>query len=282
MSSIRLKLKRSSDGGWEVKENSNIIKKKNLIEIKTWKNKGYIDILHVLKKYRNRVKTKLNSFLQNNQAVKFYLTLKVIMKKTDFKTGDDHFQVVHFHSKTKILLSAADYEDIYDECSSKIWEGFDIWLAQGSGFRLHKIENLQLSIFQYNPISGRSYIKTPRCIVGKRSVRNLVNSDNMCFIWAVLSAVYRNHFQESKGVKPYIKYLNTLKFDYNEMPMSVENISKFEKENRLPISVYSIHVNEKKINPLRITKERYAPPINLLLIISGRRKHYTWISNFNR
>ena len=246
MTSIKLNLKRSSNGGWEVKQNSDNSKKKKLIEIKTWKNKGYVDILHVLKKYRNRVKKKLTFFLLNNQPVKFYLTLKVVMKKTDFKTGDEYFQEVHFHSRTKILLSATDFEDVYEECKSRIWEGFDSWLGRGSGFRLHKIENLQLSIFQYNPIAGRSYIKTPKCIVGKRSVRNIVNSDNMCFIWAILSAIYKDHFSERRRVKPYIKYLNTLKFDYNDLPMPVEKINKFEKENRIPISVYSMYVNEKK------------------------------------
>ena len=85
-----------------------------------------------------------------------------------------------------------------------------------------------------------------------------------------------------KRVRPYKKYLKTLKYDYNDMPMPVEKIGKFERENRIPISVYSINVNDTKINPLRITKERYAPPINLLLIMSNRKRHYAWISNFNR
>ena len=138
MSLNKIKLKRNSDGKWEVSGNSDSPKRKNLIEIKTWKNRKCIDLLHVMNKYKNRVKERLFIFLENNQPIKFYLNLKVTMKKTDFKTGEELYQEVHFHSRTKILLISADFDNTYEECAEKIWRGFDNWLVT-----LYTLSNLK-------------------------------------------------------------------------------------------------------------------------------------------
>ena len=55
---------------------------------------------------------------------------------------------------------------------------------------MERVENLYLNVATYNPIYGRSYIKTPKAIKGKRAVINVVNEDNQCFKWAVLSALH--------------------------------------------------------------------------------------------
>ena len=59
-----------------------------------------------------------------------------------------------------------------------------------------------MNVAKYIPIHGCSYIETPKSIVCKGAVVNLKNNDNMCFIWAILSALrnsdVKSNFKDRK------------------------------------------------------------------------------------
>ena len=135
--------------------------------------------------------------------------------------------------------------------------------------------------FKYSPIGGSSYIKTPKSIIGKRAIINVKNDDEKCFLYSIL-AHFKKFEQNSSRVAKYKPYLHELKTDGIDMPMKLEDITKFEKLNDLSINVYCIEEHGENVNPLRISKSNTSHPINLLLIIGRDHEHYTYISNFDR
>ena len=113
--------------------------------------------------------------------------------------------------------------------------------------------------FKYSPIGGSSYIKTPKSIIGKRAIINVKNDDEKCFLYSIL-AHFKKFKQNSSRVSQYKQHLHELRTDGINMPMKLEDITKFEKLNDLSINVYCIeehgenvkvkkHILECKENP---------------------------------
>jgi len=61
---------------------------------------------------------------------------------------------------------------------------------RGSNFDLDIVIDFQLIITQYRPLSGSTFTPTPLFTAKKKAVTNVVNKDNKCFMWAILSCLY--------------------------------------------------------------------------------------------
>ena len=250
---------------------------------KTWRLRGYVDILKVMNDYEDGIERSITHHLKNNQPLKFYITLKSHLYKMDAKSDAIVNEIVYFHSRTRRILRESEFDEIYSDIKNHIWSKFDQWLKNGSGYRINNVENISLFIAKYNPISGTTYIKTPSHILGKHAVINVKNNDSLCFIWSILAALKHNQLKHSYGkVSSYRKYVKFLKFDESSLPMKIENIPKFERENNLSINVYSTNMNGDEINPLFLSKVQDCQLINLLLIMGKEKNHYVWVKNFNR
>jgi len=79
----------------------------------------------------------------------------------------------------------------------------------------------------------------------------------------------------------YPHYTTVLTFD--EFPMTLKNIGKFERLNYVSINVYDI--KEQKILPLRLTNNKRKKHVNLLYVQDPRDDnidHFTLIKNLSR
>ena len=80
------------------------------------------------------------------------------------------------------LLRMEDFEDSYQSSMNKIWNSFDVYLKNGSGWRLERMEKILLNTYTYTPIKISSYIKTPKALAGKKALINVQNEDDKkCF-----------------------------------------------------------------------------------------------------
>ena len=135
---------------------------------------------------------------------------------------------------------------------------------------MDSINYLRLFTAIYEPVRGKSYIATPESIAGKRAVVNIHNEDERCFEYAILASQHYPWIDQSHAKRPgqYTQWLDTLKFDGCETPMALDDITKFEKQNKLSINVFHILHKGKTISPLRITHNdvRLENMVNLLLI----------------
>ena len=57
---------------------------------------------------------------------------------------------------------------------------------------------LTLSIVEYNPTKGSTYIPLPDWITNKKAIVNIKNKDEKCFIWCILRYLYPRDRDEER------------------------------------------------------------------------------------
>ena len=251
------------------------------IQERAWYIRGYTDPLGALRAYKNRIRDVLLLSLKKNPQ-KFYIAVKVNFIKIDkdgYKTEDQAF----FHGAMHTVLRGEDFEEAFQTSLKKIWNSFDVYLKNGSGWILDRVEKIFLNSYDYTPIDISSFIPTPQAITKKKAVINIQNKSNKkCFEYSVLSALYhkeiKHHAERPEIYKDYLgKRLKGCK-----EPMRIEDIPHFESVNDISIAVYRIKHDKETVYPLYMTKRRGVDPINLLLIEGEEYSHFAWIKNFNR
>ena len=66
--------------------------------------------------------------------------------------------------------------------------------GQGSGWRLHGIDRVAIQCSKHSPITGSSYIPTPKFIESRKAVLNVKNvNDDLCFLYSVLAHIHPIH-----------------------------------------------------------------------------------------
>merc|ERR1712002_209098 len=252
----------------------------NLLNEKTWFVRGFQDLLGALQEYKSRLKHSALLSLKRDEPQKIEIVTQVRYYKED-KDGN-RVSMSAFHNSTITpLLRNEDFEDVYNSATAKIWDTFDKFQKQGSGWILKRIEKIILNTYRYQPLTGSSYIPTPPTIVNKHAVINVQNKeDRSCFEWSILAAPHpaKDHVDRTSNYEQYFGELKSVK-----SPMMIADIPKFETANNLSVSVYRIKWDGTMVFPLYMTKRRNDDdPINLLLIEGEDNNHYTYIKNYNR
>lgn len=149
------------------------------------------------------------------------------------------------------------------------------------------MNTFDLDVCKYKPARGSSYIPTPKSIAKKQAIINPQNKDNECFKWAVLAGLHPVKLHTER-VSNYEEFSDELDFTGITFPVKVSDIPKFEKQNNIPINIYSIEHDGKLVNPLYISKmidpetfQREDGAINLLLIEGKEKNNYAWIKDFD-
>jgi len=124
------------------------------------------------------------------KQVKWYLNLQVELIRETKDEETDTCQP-YFKSKTYTLLSKDDITDHeVNEAYQKQFQSFDEYIARGSGWTLKRILHMEVYTMQYRPIGGSSYFPLPDALQGSKSIVNIKNQDQKCFLWSVLAALH--------------------------------------------------------------------------------------------
>lgn len=141
---------------------------------------------------------------------------------------------------------------------------------------------MEVQTAEYNPLNASSYVPLPTHIAQKKAVLNITNNDEKCFIWSILASLYPvSRDYHPYRVSNYIQYESELNCQNIEMPVSLADVPKFEKQNNISINVFGLEKDE--VYPLSITKSRHDKHVNLLLISDKEgKRHYCLIKNMSR
>ena len=136
---------------------------------------------------------------------------------------------------------------------------------------------LDLHEAPYVPLRAVSYIPTDPLLTAKKAIINVKN-DEKCFVWFVLAGLHPQKFH-SERVSKYVLHQNELNVKDLIFPLKVTDVKKFEKRNpSLSVNVFALE--NKTVYPVHLTISRDATShVNLLIITSGDRWHYTLIKN---
>jgi hypothetical protein len=143
----------------------------------------------------------------SDRAIRWYVAVNVLFhRQTEIglqeTEGGIHTQV----------FSTSDVADIaYDDLRADLDRQIDYFTNAGSGWTLTVILRFVIRIGQFRPLVVSSFIPTPKSLERKQVLINVYNlDDNMCFAWAVLSALYpcQQNTERVSKCRPYLNMNN--------------------------------------------------------------------------
>ena len=115
---------------------------------------------------------------------------------------------------------------------------------------------------------------------------NLKYDDNRCFLWCHVRHQNPLQHHNERITQKDREIAQTLNYSGVTFPVSIKDMDKIEKQNKININVYGYNEDEKYVFPIRNSKEKNEDTLNVLLIggetKSGYRQHYVLIKDFNR
>jgi len=138
--------------------------------------------------FLSRATPQVLGFLARNRMNKIKMVLTCIMERIDISFGENITNVAPFRSKTEIVLSGADVDEIYKKVTEKCLESMAHYQRRGSSFRFKSIVRLDINTVVYRSLNVSSYIPLPAELANKKAIINMKNEDDQCFKWCVVRA----------------------------------------------------------------------------------------------
>ena len=148
--------------------------------------KGAYDPSYFLTITKDDVKTLINSETEPRNV---RMSLACEMVRSDPKTGEEVSTTAHFKSKTHKLIGTDDTEETQGIMREKMLKSFSEYQRRGSGWRLRRVNQLEIHIGEFQPLKGENHKPLPKSIASKKAIINMKNDDNECFKWAVTRAL---------------------------------------------------------------------------------------------
>ena len=150
------------------------------IELKP-RNDQKQDMSHFLRGKTKPILNHLSNDLIEKRGIKWFISVKVrfVKPKPD---GEDLITEPHFRSLCMKTVNQHELENQLEEAKQKITQSLVLFQKEGSGWVLDEILHLDLSIAQYTPVKGSSYIPLPTKLKTKKAIINIKNSDSKCFM----------------------------------------------------------------------------------------------------
>ena len=181
---------------------------------------------------------------------KVYTVLKCVLVKHNLKTGDRVFSDFHGLSKTHTITN--ELGNTYEEMKGKMLESLAKYQKEGSGWQLHSIKGLDISVVKFNPLDGSGYSKLPKLISDKKAVINMKNEGDQCFKWAVTRALHPVKRDSERVTKELREQSKKYEWDGLDFPVKVKDIPIWEKNNNKFVNVFGYDEENKKIYPIKL------------------------------
>ena len=155
-----------------------------------------------------------------------------------------------------------------------IMQKLDDEQLQGSGFVLNGIVSVILEIYKVNDFEASSWVELPEKYKNNKSIINIKNVDQFCFLWCILA--HHCPVEDNKSrTSNYSMHFDKLNLKGLEFPMKVKDIPKFEKLNNL--NVKDFELTKTVLTPIHINMNYDQPQIDLLLF----ENHYCLITKLH-
>jgi hypothetical protein len=169
--------------------------------------------------------------------------------ETQFNHATDSDKSKKWHISTAAEKGNREaLDDYFNTHASSLDEKLANYSERGSGWKVVRLLRVSLVVSEYSELcrlSGHGFVPTHPMIHSKKCVINVQNTDNLCFVYAILSILKRDVIRKQNRHMPakYQRFLNELNYDPATMPMQLVKIPKFEKKNP------HLAINVIKFNP---------------------------------
>ena len=250
-------------------------------------NTSYIEPLTFLQDAMDTVLDQIRNVLAEYNAVKVNTAFN-----GEFVSGEK-ISVKAITTKNHPLFRASDLTQWYETLVIEpILASLEEFQERDSGWALSRILNLTVNVNKYNPMRAGCRAEIPREIQLKKAVVNVYSNENKCFAWAVVAALYPTRLNVNK-MSSYPFYRTVLNLEGINFPMTLDQITKFERLNDISVNVFTIEENPNKKNknhlailPLRLTNDKRDRHANLLYVLDSPPDnnvgHFVCIKNLSR
>lgn len=245
------------------------------------KDGKFTDLTPFIEAALNVVKEILSSEIEITRSLKYNLVLEARYEHPE----EGLINTRNFKTKSRMLFPETD--DIDSQLHSdglKLLKEEEEAEAEKSGWIFLDIKSLVLRVskFIYKEPSGSSYVPLPPKLDKRKACVNVVNNDNKCFMYSMLTKHIPNVKPSSMLTEESFEgLLNTYNFDDLQFPVTVNQIKIFEKNNpNVSVNVFE-YTNENKVAPLRVVDEKIDHTDLLLLEDKTSNEwHYVFILDF--
>ncbi|XP_072931917.1 uncharacterized protein [Epargyreus clarus] len=245
-----------------------------------------VDTLKTPELFFNSIKDNICSLIE--ESIKMHILFKInfILHANFTQQTKDLTNTFDFQTCNYTVSQGDDLNIFFSSLIETLSNKISSFEKKDSGWSLTQIKHLEMNINKFNPLRGTSYIDLPHDIKVRKAVINVQNADNMCFKWALLSALYPTT-SKSNRVSSYSMHSNKLNFNGISFPVKLSDVPKIEKLNNISINIFGLEYNREKkihdvIGPLIMTKFRKSVHINLLYLKKGLNAHFCYIKNMSR
>ena len=142
----------------------------------------------------------INELLSKNYFPRFKYQLSYLAKFS--KIVNEEEEVFKRWIKSDLM-----YNNLHPDTHNTLMQKLDDEQLEGSSFVFQEIEEVILEIYKFNDIQASSYIELPGKYKDNKSIINIKNNDQYCFLWCILAQLYpvENH---KDRLSKYIIHLN--------------------------------------------------------------------------
>ena len=163
--------------------------------------------------------------LREKKGFKYIISVEITLKK---RINDNEFEpkTVYLNSSGKTVINRRYY---LNESSEEILNKLDIWIYEGSGWIIDKIEGLYINVANYEQLSGSSYILLPKVLNNSmKGLINLKNKDHKCLMWCHARLINPTNSQPERTSKQDKKIAANLNYLDIVLPLDINDYEKIE------------------------------------------------------
>ena len=227
-----------------------------------------------------------------NVNVKINFTIEIEMSRLGQKN-----ELFYVKTKNKKLYIEDNKVEYYQKACSKLMNNVELLELRGSGWHFQRINSLTMKQSRYILTNGGSYIDLPKWIKDKKAIINIKNTDEKCFLWALIAHFHPVN-KNAQRVLKYTEFENEFDFNGINFPIKKTDIPKIEKRFNILVNVLT-YIDDNKIDRYYISKQKNIPDKRKITMFYIKSKndddydinniqknvsigHYCLVKNLNR
>ena len=225
----------------------------------------------------NHLEEQIIDLLNKNYFPRYKFQLSYLAKFSKIVNGEEnafHKWVKSDFNYNHTQIAAAHAFGTNPNIHNILMQKLDDEQLEGSGFVLNGIVNVIMEVYKVNDIQASSWVELPEKYKNNKSIINIKNDDQYCFLWCILAHLFPVEDHKNR-TSSYSMNLNKLISNGLEFPMKIKDIPKFENLNNLNVNVFEL--TKTVLTPIHINTNYDQPQIDLLLY----QNHYCLITKLH-
>ena len=231
----------------------------------------------------NHLEEQINDLLNKNYFPRYKFQLSFLAKFSKYINGQSFAEEIVFHKWVKSDFNYNHTQIAFGtnpNVHNILMQKLDDEQLEGSGFVLNGIVNVIMEVYKVNDIQASSWVELPEKYKNNKSILNLKNDDQFCFLWCILAHLFPVEDHKNR-TSSYSMHTNKLILNGLEFPMKIKDIPKFENLNtqsafgKLNVNVFEL--TKTVLTPVHRNMNYDQPQIDLLLF----ENHYCLITKLH-